>query len=96
MNITPNITTFHDFLVKNLDSTVMINLSIDGNESFQYNNWNWFHPIGQLHLLKDDFSIGHIIHTGSVEVREDGSLLHSSKYSPKISVLNFYFGGATP
>ena len=74
----------------------MISLSIDDNESFQYNHWNWLHEISELRLLKDDFSIGHIIHTGSIEVREDGSLLHSSKYNPKISVLNFYFGGASP
>ena len=74
----------------------MISLSIDGNELFQYNHWNWLHEISELRLLKDDFSIGHIIHTGSIEVREDGSLLHLSKYNPKISVLNFYFGGTTP
>jgi len=86
----------HFYLNEHLSSTVMISLSIDDNESFQYNHWNWLHEISELRLLKDDFSIGHIIHTGSIEVREDGSLLHSSKYSPKISVLNFYFGGATP
>jgi hypothetical protein len=86
----------HFYLNEHLSSTVMISLSIDDNESFQYNHWNWLHEISELRLLKDDFSIGHIIHTGSIEVREDGSLLHSSKYNPKISVLNFYFGGATP
>jgi hypothetical protein len=85
----------HFYLNEHLSSTVMISLSIDGNESFQYNHWNWLHEISELRLLKDDFSIGHIIHTGSIEVRDDGSLLHSSKYHPKISVLNFYFGGAT-
>jgi hypothetical protein len=74
----------------------MISLSIDDNESFQYNHWNWLHEISELRLLKDDFSIGHIIHTGSIEIREDGSLLHSSKYHPKTCVMNFYFGGATP
>jgi hypothetical protein len=86
----------HFYLNEHLSSTVMISLSIDDNESFQYNHWNWLHEISELRLLKDDFSIGHIIHTGSIEVREDGSLLHSSKYNPKISVLNFYFGGASP
>jgi hypothetical protein len=86
----------HFYLNEHLSSTVMISLSVDDGESFQYNHWNWLHEISELRLLKDDFSIGHIIHTGSIEVREDGSLLHSSKYNPKISVLNFYFGGATP
>jgi len=86
----------HFYLNEHLSSTVMISLSIDGVGNFQYNHWNWLHEISELRLLKDDFSIGHIIHTGSIEVREDGSLLHSSKYNPKISVLNFYFGGATP
>lgn len=85
----------HDYLNKNLNSTAMIHLYIDGSGDFQYNNWNWFHQIGQLHLLKNDFSIGHIIHTGSIELREDGSILHSSKYSPKLCLMNFYFGGAT-
>ena len=74
----------------------MISLSIDDNESFQYNHWNWLHEISELRLLKDDFSVGHIIHTGSIEVRDDGSLLHSSKYHPKLCVMNFYFGGVTP
>ena len=86
----------YNYLNEHLSSTVMISLSIDNAGDFQYNNWNWFHEIGQLHLLKDDFSIGHIIHTGLIEVREDGSLLHSSKYYPKLCVMNFYFGGATP
>ena len=75
----------HFYLNEHLGSTVMISLSIDDNESFQYNHWNWLHEI-----------IGHIIHTGSIEVRDDGSLLHSSKYHPKLCVMNFYFGGATP
>ena len=84
----------HFYLNEHLGSTVMISLSIDDNESFQYNHWNWLHEISELRLLKDDFSIGHIIHTGSIEVRDDGSLLHSSKYHPKLCVMNFYFGGA--
>lgn len=86
----------HFYLNEHLSSTVMISLSIDDNESFQYNHWNWLHEISELRLLKDDFSIGHIIHTGSIEVRDDGSLLHSSKYHPKLCVMNFYFGGVTP
>ena len=86
----------HFYLNEHLGSTVMISLSIDDNESFQYNHWNWLHEISELRLLKDDFSIGHIIHTGSIEVRDDGSLLHSSKYHPKLCVMNFYFGGVTP
>ena len=84
----------HFYLNEHLGSTVMISLSIDDNESFQYNHWNWLHEISELRLLKDDFSIGHIIHTGSIEVRDDGTLLHSSKYHPKLCVMNFYFGGA--
>lgn len=84
----------HDYLNKNLSATVMIGLSIDNAGEFQYNNWNWFHQTGQLHLLKDDFSIGHIIHNGSIELRDDGSLVHTSKYYPKLCLMSFYFGGA--
>lgn len=87
--------TFHDYLLKNLPITAMISLSVDNNEQFQYNNWNWFHQISQLHLLRDDFSIGHIIHTGSVTINDDGSISHTSKYHPKNTIMNFYFGGAT-
>jgi hypothetical protein len=78
------------FIYKKVDLIAAISLGT------QMALFNWLHEISELRLLKDDFSIGHIIHTGSIEVREDGSLLHSSKYNPKISVLNFYFGGATP
>lgn len=85
----------HDYLSQNLNATVMIGLSIDEAGEFQYNKWNWFHQIGQLHLLRDDFSIGHVIHTGSVEFRDDGSIIHTSKYHPKSCLMNFYFGGAT-
>lgn len=85
----------HDYLNQNLNATVMISISIDNTGEFQYNNWNWFHQIGQLHLLKDDLSIGHIIHTGSVEFKDDGSIIHTSKYHPKLCLMNFYFGGAT-
>lgn len=86
--------TFHDYLLQNLSSTVMISLSVDNNEPFQYNNWNWLWETSQLHLLKDDFSIGHIIHHGYVTVNEDGSISHTSKHHPKDIKMNFYFGGA--
>lgn len=86
--------TFHDYLLKNLEQTAMISLSVDGGEPFQYNYWNWFHSHGQFHLLKDDYSIGHIIHNGSVEQKDDGSVVLKSQYHPKQCVINFYFGGA--
>jgi hypothetical protein len=87
--------TLHDYLLKNLNSTVMIALSIDEIESYQYNYWNWFHQIGQLHLLKDDYSIGHIIHTGSIKDQNDNSVICESQYHPKQFKLDFYFGGVT-
>jgi hypothetical protein len=73
----------------------MISLAIDNGQSFQYNYWNWFHQTSQFHLLKDDYSIGHIIHTSSIFLNEDGSIAHTSKYHPKNVIMNFYFGGAT-
>jgi hypothetical protein len=85
--------TLHDYLLKNLEQTVMISLSIDNQDLLQYNYWNWLHEKSQLHLLKNDYSIGHILHTGSVRIQDDGSVKHSSKYHPKECVLNFYFGG---
>lgn len=85
--------TFHDYLLKNLDHTVMISLSIDGI-SYQYNCWNWFHQTAEFHLLKDDFTIGHILHGGNINQNEDGSITFNSKYNPKQCQLNFYFGGA--
>lgn len=85
--------TFHDYLLKNLSSTVMISLSVDNSETFQYNKWNWFHQNSQFHLLKDDGRIGHIIHTGTVVVNDDGSITHTSQYHPQNTVMNFYFGG---
>jgi hypothetical protein len=72
----------------------MVSLSVDDQEPFQYNYWNWLHEKAQLHLLKNDYSIGHILYTGSVTVQGDGSVKHSSKYHPKECVLNFYFGGS--
>jgi hypothetical protein len=86
--------TLHDYLVKNLDHTAMISLAVDDSEPFQYNYWNWFHQIGQLHLLKDDYTIGHILHCGLITENDDGGVTHTSKYHPKNCQLNFYFGGA--
>lgn len=86
--------TFHDYLLRNLEQTAMISLSIDSEQPFQYNYWNWFHNIGQFHLLKDDYSIGHIIHNGSITQQDDSSIVLKSQYHPKQCVLNFYFGGA--
>lgn len=86
--------TFHDYLLQNLSSTVMISVSVDNGEPFQYNYWNWFHQTSQFHLLKNDYSVGHIIHTGSVSFNEDGSITHSSQYHPKNTIMNFYFGGS--
>lgn len=86
--------TFHDYLLKNINHTVMISLSIDGNEPFQYNQWNWFHQISQLHLLRDDFTIGHILHGGAISENDDGSIQLTSSHYPKDCQLNFYFGGA--
>lgn len=70
----------------------MISLSVDNGEPFQYNCWNWLWEVSQLHLLKNDFSIGHIIHTGSVTINEDGSISHTSQYHPKNTIINFYLG----
>lgn len=84
---------FHDYLLNNLQQAVMITLSVDNQEPFQYNYWNWFHQMSQFHLLRDDFSIGHIIHTGSMTINDDGSINHTSQYYPKNAVMNFYFGG---
>ena len=86
--------TFHDYLLQNLEQTAMISLSVDGGEPFQYNYWNWFHSNGQFHLLKDDYSIGHILHSGSVSKQDDWGILLKSQSHPKQCVLTFYFGGA--
>jgi len=87
--------TLHDYLIKNLNSVVMIGLSIDKHNKVQYNYWNWFVENGELHLLKDDLTIGHIIHCGSISSNDDGSITHHSKYHPKSINMNFYFGGYT-
>lgn len=88
--------TLHDYLLQNLPSTVMIHLSVVGDISFQYNYWNWFHQIGQLHLLQDDYSIGHILHSGIITQNEDGSILYQSEFLPKQCQINFYFGTIVP
>lgn len=80
----------HDYLLRNLESTKMITLTVEGKDSIQYRNWNWFHQEGQFHLLRDDFSIGHIIHGGSVVANDDGSVTHTSRYFPKHIVMNFH------
>jgi hypothetical protein len=86
--------TLHNYLLKTLDHTAMIALSINDQSSIQYNYWNWFHTIDELHLIKDDFSIGHILHQGSIVENNDGSISFHSQYFPKNCVLNFYFGGS--
>jgi len=98
--------TLNEYLVQHLDSVVMITLSIDDycyNKSFQYNNWNYLmNTINvndrEFHLLNDDYTVGHILYSGGVTVREDGAIVYTSSknYKPKNVVLNFYFGGATP
>jgi hypothetical protein len=86
--------TFHDYLLKNLEHTAMIDLRT-GDDIFQYNYWNWFHQQSQFHLLNDDYTLGHILHDGEIDIYEDGSIRYFSKYHPCKLVLNFYFGKAT-
>jgi hypothetical protein len=85
--------TLSSYLLQNLPQTVMISLSIDEKENFQYNYWNWISQSNQLHLLKDDYSIGHIIHNGNINDLPDGGVALSSDHHPKNIVLNLYFGG---
>ena len=85
--------TLHDYLLKNLNSVAMIGITIDNHNIIQYNYWNWFVEKGELHLLHDDLTIGHIIYSGSISLNDDGSITHQSKYNPKIVNMNFYFGG---
>lgn len=84
--------TLNKYLSDNIDHTVMISLSVDDSEPFQYNHWNWFKSQNQLHLLKDDYTLGHIIHDGLVKHNEDNSITYSGKLYPKNCILNFYFG----
>ena len=83
--------TFHDYLLQNIENTAMIALHT-GDDIFQYNYWNWFHQKGEFHLLNDDYTLGHILHTGNVESADDGSIVYSSHYHPRKLILNFYFG----
>lgn len=85
-----------DYLSKNLDHVVMISLAVDESDAFQYNYWNWVSSQKQLFLLKNDFTIGHIVHDGSIDQNNDGSINYKSDYYPKNITINFYFGGATP
>jgi len=92
-----------EYLVQHLDSVVMITLSTDEKEVFQYNHWNYLMNMinvndREFHLLNDDYTLGHILYCGDVTVREDGAIVYTSSknYKPKNVVLNFYFGGATP
>ena len=94
--------TLDEYLVQHLDSVVMITLSTDEKEVFQYNHWNYvMNTISvndrEFHLLNDDYTLGHILYVGDVTVREDGAIVYtaSKNYKPKNVVLNFYFGGAT-
>lgn len=83
--------TFHNYLLAKLESTVMITVTVN-NQTFQYNYWNWFHQKAEFHLLHDDFSIGHILHGGSIKENDDGSIVFTSNLHPKNLTLNFYFG----
>jgi hypothetical protein len=86
--------TLNEYLEKNISNIVMISLSVDDGQFFQYNYWNFLGKENQLHLLKDDYCIGHILHTDSIKINDDGSIIHISRYFPKKSLINFYFGGA--
>ena len=86
--------TFHQYLLDNLNSAVMISVSFDDiEESSDYTHWNWFHEKSEFHLLNPNYTIGHIIHTGTFTTNDDGSITHTSKYHPKNCKMNFYFGG---
>jgi hypothetical protein len=94
--------TLDEYLLQHLDSVVMITLSTDEKEVFQYNHWNYLMNMinandREFHLLNDDYTLGHILYCGDVTVREDGAIVYTSSwnYKPKNVVLNFYFGGAT-
>jgi hypothetical protein len=87
----------NEYLTQQLDNTVMVLLSIDNKEIFQYNYWNWISETNQLHLLNDNLSIVHIIYTtGIIEINENGSISYKSKYHPQNCIINFYFGKAIP
>lgn len=85
--------TLNDWVTDHLESVAMIELVID-SQSFQYNYWNWLKQNNQLHLLKDDYSIGHIIHSGTVFSSDDGGIINESVANPKKCKMNIYFGKA--
>lgn len=84
-----------EYLTKNKDSIAMITLSVDNGDPFQYNYWNWINEHNQLVLLKDDYSVGHILYNGSLTINDDNSISYRSEYHPKNCILNFYFGGVS-
>jgi len=86
--------TFYKYLLINLGNTVSIDLHV-GDNIFQYNYWNWIlrdsihYQKSELHLLNDDYTIGHILHDGTISKNEDGSVVYySAKYPCKL-ILNF-------
>lgn len=83
--------TLNDYISANINNTVMISLSVDNKESFQYNYWNWNNQ--ELFLLKDDYTLGHILYDGAISQKDDGSIEYSHKYHPQKCLINFYFGG---
>lgn len=85
--------TLYYYLLNHLDQTAMIDLRT-GDDIFQYNYWNLLSN-GQFHLLNDDYTLGHILHSGSISENEDGSIVFSSQYHPTKLILNFYFGKTT-
>lgn len=94
--------TLNEYLVQHLDSVVMITLSTDEKEVFQYNHWNYLmntiNPNDrEFHLLNDNYTVGHILYAGTITMREDGAIVYTSSknHKPKNVVLNFYFGGVT-
>lgn len=78
-----------NYLEKN--PVAMIALELDNN-TFQYNYWNLVRD--QLVLLRDDFTIGHILLlTDSLIENSDGSFNVSSSKWPKKYKINMYLGG---
>jgi hypothetical protein len=86
--------TFYKYLLDNLENTARIDLHIEDN-IFQYNYWNWIlrdsthYQKSELHLLNDDYTIGHILYDGKVSENEDGSVVYYSKNYPCKLILNF-------
>lgn len=73
---------------------VMVHLDID-SQSFQYNYWNIIKD--QIFLLRDDFSVGHIILANDpLKDNGDGSFSVVSTYFPKEYKVNMYLGGNIP